>query len=57
MMRKIETANTNSSESKVFDVNLLTREPFELSRLEGFVDGNDDIFDVLANKRQETSRL
>lgn len=54
-MRKLKTANANSSKSKVFDLNLLSREPFELSRLEGFVDGNDDIFDVLANKMQERS--
>lgn len=56
-MRKLETANTNSLKSKVFNISLLTREPFELSRLEGFVDGSDDIFDVLANKMQEHSRL
>ena len=52
-MRKLETANTNQSESKVFNINLLTREPFELSRLEGFVEGQDDIFDVLDRKVQK----
>jgi len=52
-MRKIRNANNNIPTSKVFDVNLLRSKPFELSRLEGFVDGEDDIFDILATKPQE----
>ena len=47
---KIRSANNNSPKPSVFDINRLTRKPFELSRLQGFVDGHDDIFDVLADK-------
>lgn len=56
-MRKVTTANTNKVESRVFDIALLTREPFELSRLEGFVDGKEDIFDVLSSQSKEHSQL
>jgi hypothetical protein len=52
-MRKYDSANGNNSQSKVFDIDLLKRKPFELSRLEGFVDGHDDIFDVLTEHKQE----
>ncbi|MFK7839581.1 MAG: hypothetical protein AB8B83_04560 [Bdellovibrionales bacterium] len=52
-MRKIRSSNANNNvpTSKVFDINLLENRPFELSRLEGFVDGHDDIFDVLSQKQ------
>ena len=56
-MRKIRNANNNVPRSKVFDISLLQKKPFELSRLEGFVDGHDDIFDVLATAPQERSHL
>ena len=55
-MRKIKNANNNVPTSKVFDIELLKRKPFELSRLEGFVDGHDDIFDVLADQKQQQER-
>ena len=55
-MRNVKTANNNQSESKVFDINLLKRKPFELSRLQGFVDGEDDIFDVLAGETEERAQ-
>lgn len=53
-MRKMTTANTNKVNSKVFDIDLLNRKTFELSRLEGFVDGTDDIFDVLATQQEQS---
>ena len=57
-MRNFKSANTNSESSKVFDIDLLKTKPFELSRLQGFVDGEDDIFDVLSakdnNKREQS---
>lgn len=55
-MRKFDTANGNNSQSKVFDIDLLKRKPFELSRLEGFVEGHDDIFDVLYDQKQEQTK-
>ena len=55
-MRKIKTANNNQSSGKVFDINLLQKRPFELSRLEGFVDGKDDIFDVLSGDKRDLKR-
>jgi len=56
-MRNIRNANNNVPTNKVFDVNLLQTKPFELSRLKGFVDGHDDIFDVLATTPQERTHL
>ena len=55
-MRKFDSANGNNSQSKVFDIDLLKRKPFELSRLEGFVEGHDDIFDVLSDQKQEQTK-
>lgn len=52
-MRKHRTANNNSPKPTVFDISLLDRRAFELSRLKGFVDGEDDIFDVLSQDHQE----
>ena len=36
--------------NKIFDISLLDRRAFELSRLEDFVEGKDDIFDVLGQE-------
>jgi len=55
--KKIRTANNNSPKPRIFDIHNLDRKPFELSRLEGFVDGSDDIFDVLGQNKQEQNRL
>lgn len=55
--RKIRSANNNIPRPSIFDLNRLERKPFELSRLEGFVDGNDDIFDVLSSKSKENAHL
>lgn len=51
--RKIRTANNNAPQPMVFNIDLLDRKPFELSRLDGFVDGKEDIFDVLSKDHKE----
>lgn len=53
--RKIRSANNNAPQAKVFDIEILQSKPFELSRLAGFVDGHDDIFDVLSHSQQENN--
>lgn len=52
-MRKIRTANNNAPKPQVFNVERLRGKAFQLSRLQAFIDGHDDIFDVLADTHQE----
>jgi len=53
--RKIKSANNNAPNPTVFDIERLAHKPFALSRLEAFIDGNEDIFDVLASEPKETN--
>ncbi len=52
-MRQSIKTNNNTIQSKVFDISILERKAFELSRLNDFVDGHDDIFDVLHSDQNQ----
>jgi len=54
---KIKSANNNAPKTSVFDIEHLTKKPFALSRLEGFIEGNQDIFDVLSSEQKEQTQL